>query len=198
MITPSGKNSMLDHLASLMTHYSLHSAFPGNTGASEISGGSPAYARRAASWNSASGGALDNSDTDVFDIPASTTVRWWGSWSALSGGTFYAYAPLGGSPKEFIVDVTANTIECPAHGFANGDRIVFYGDTVPGGLVEGTEYFVVGSTTDDFQVAGTSGGSAIDLTSQAGRGCLVSRIVPETFAAQGTYTLNDADIDANN
>jgi hypothetical protein len=66
---------MLDHLASLITFYSLHTDVVGSGSGGEVTGGSPAYARKAATWNAAAAGALDNSGTAVFDVPASTTVR---------------------------------------------------------------------------------------------------------------------------
>jgi uncharacterized delta-60 repeat protein len=41
----------------------------------------------------------------------------------------------------------------------------FKGSTLPGGLVAGQRYYVVGSTGSAFQLAATPGGTAIDLTS---------------------------------
>src|SRR5687767_1608272 len=80
---------MLDHLAGLAVYASLHTADPSTTGANEVTGGSPAYARKAITWNAASGGALDNNANPVFDVPAATTVTHAGLWSAVSAGTFY-------------------------------------------------------------------------------------------------------------
>lgn len=89
------KNVMLDAVvrgqapASSATHLSLHTGDPGVTGASEITGGSPAYARRTITWNAASGGSIDDNVVgSAFDIPAGTTVTHWGTWDALSGGNF--------------------------------------------------------------------------------------------------------------
>lgn len=94
------KNQMLDTLrtagapAIQATHYSLHTADPGATGTSEVTGGSPAYARKATAWNAASAGDLDNSNTPVFDVPAGTTVTHFGLWSLVSGGVFVGSGPL--------------------------------------------------------------------------------------------------------
>ncbi len=67
------------------THASLHTASPGSTGASEVTGGS--YARKAVSWTP---GASDgqNVGTATFDVPAGTTVTHVGLWSAVTAGTF--------------------------------------------------------------------------------------------------------------
>lgn len=71
-----GKNAMLNALGALAVYASLHTADPGENGASEVSGGSPAYARKGITWNAAANGAMDDSTTPapVFDIPAGTTV----------------------------------------------------------------------------------------------------------------------------
>lgn len=87
-------NAMLDHLGTLITFYGLHTDVVGSGSGGEVTGGSPAYARKAATWNAASGGSMDNSGTAVFDIPAGTTVKRLGFWSAASAGTFYGDAEL--------------------------------------------------------------------------------------------------------
>lgn len=91
VLSNNGKNVMLDALAGVAVFASLHSGDPGSTGANEISGGSPAYARKAITWNAASAGALDNNANPVFDVPAGTTVSYVGLWSAASGGTYYGH-----------------------------------------------------------------------------------------------------------
>jgi hypothetical protein len=90
----NAKHAMLDHLATLAVWASLHSADPSTTGANELSGGSPAYARKAITWNAAAAGALDNNANPVFDVPAGVTVAWAGLWSASSAGTFYGSADV--------------------------------------------------------------------------------------------------------
>jgi hypothetical protein len=190
MLTTSGKNQLLD--ATDITHLGAHSAYPGDAGSNELSGGSPAYARKAASWAAAASGSKATSNAQAFDIPAGTTVGWLAGWTALTVGACRAVAPLGGSPKRFQVDVTNNKILCEGHGYADGDRIVFYNGTAPTGLTAGTEYFVraqASADPDSFEVAATSGGAAIDITGQPGAGCVVSKIVPETFASQGTLNV---------
>jgi len=90
----AGKNKMLNELAGVAVYVSLHSGNPCDNGANEISGGSPAYARKSISWNSASGGAITASNQPQFDVPGGTTVSYVGFWSAASGGTFYGYADV--------------------------------------------------------------------------------------------------------
>lgn len=89
-----GKNAMLNALAALALYASLHDGDPGESGVNEISGGSPAYARKGNTWNAAANGSLDNSNAPVFDIPAGKTVKYVGFWSALTTGIFYGYAAV--------------------------------------------------------------------------------------------------------
>jgi hypothetical protein len=61
----------------------LFTADPGTSGSvtGEVTGGSPAYARKAMSWGAASSSAITGAP--VFDVPASTTVTYFGV--AVSG-----------------------------------------------------------------------------------------------------------------
>jgi hypothetical protein len=68
------------------THGSLHSADPGTTGTSEISGGSPAYARKSLTWTAGSTGTA--TATGVFDVASGTTPAWTGIWNAVTAGTY--------------------------------------------------------------------------------------------------------------
>jgi hypothetical protein len=90
-LVDAGKNVALDALGVAADFASLHTATPNASGSNEVSGGSPAYARKALTWAAASGGSMATSNTPVFDVPAGTTVAFVGLWSAGSGGTFYGY-----------------------------------------------------------------------------------------------------------
>lgn len=182
-LTAAAKNTMLDNWG--VSQLSLHTAYS-STGANEVTGGSPAYARQSVTFAAASSGAKATSNQPVFNVPISTTVRWVGKWISA---TFAGMEANGGSEKEFFVDISTDIVTCYGHSYANTNTIAFYGDSVPGGLVEGTVYFVRDATTDTFKVAATSGGAAIDLTSVPGAACVVSRIVEEVFSAQGTLTV---------
>lgn len=93
-LNDTAKNAMLDQLGTLVGYVSLHTADPGATGTSEVTGGSPAYARKAVTWASAATHSKSSNNTQVFDVPASTTITHLGYWSASSGGTFYGSRPL--------------------------------------------------------------------------------------------------------
>ncbi len=176
------------------THLSLHSAYS-STGTNELTGGSPAYARKAATWAAASGRSKATSASMVFDVAAGSTVRWVGLWDAVTAGNFLGMTPNGGgTPEAFVVPVIADdTLEAPGHGFSNVQMVVVWavpGVALPTGLAEGTVYHVRDATTDDLKLAATAGGAAIDITA-VGAGML-QRIVEETFGAQGTHTISSA------
>lgn len=195
MLTDATVNSMFDSvtfdLASLHTAYSA-------SGANEVTGGSPAYARKAITFAAAASRARAASTQPTFDVPAGTTVRFIGVWTN-SGTVFRGMFANGGTEKGFQIDATNNKVLCEAHGLVDGNNVVFYGGTVPGGLVEGTVYFVVGNTAadpDTFQVAATLGGAAIDLTTQPAAQCKFAKLVEESFGAQGTFQVQSLSVGA--
>lgn len=193
MLTDTTVNAMLDAIP--MDLVSLHTAYSAS-GANEVAGGSPAYARKAITMAAAASRARASSSSPVLDVPAGTTVRFIGLWTN-AGTVFRGMFANGGTEKGFQVDVTNNNVLCEAHGLANGDKVVFYGGTPPTGLTEGTVYFVVGSVLQDpdiFQVALTAGGAAIDITGQHTAQCKFSKIVEEAFGAQGTFTVSSLNL----
>ncbi len=193
-------NGMLDDLAARLDQASLHTAYS-NTGANEVTGGS--YARQAITWNASASGALNSSNAPSFSVPSGNTIRFIGFWStAESPDAFMGMLPNQQAgdvaPQRFVVDTAANTIEAPSHGFVADEGIVFIGGTAPGGLTEGTIYYVGNITTDDFQVQATQGASpfsAIGLSSQGDQDVRFWQVREEAFASDGTFNLTDADID---
>lgn len=194
MLTTAAKNAALDGL--LPADVSLHTAYS-STGANEVTGGSPAYARRAISFSAAASGTKSASSTPTLDVPAGTTVRFAGLWGLGSPSQFLGMYAIGGSEKEYWVHTLGSpsgVIACPSHGYSNGDQVVFYGGTPPTGLTEGTLYYVVTATTDTFGVSDTVGGPGIPITGYGDQECKVSKIVPEAFGSQGTLQISSASL----
>lgn len=193
----AAKHAMLDELATLITHLSLHDDYPGATGTNELSG--DGYAREPVTWGAASGGSIDMVESPAIDVPAGD-VAWYGLWSALTNGTFYGSVPAqGDSPGGYkalsVDDAGTDVIDSEAHGFSNADTVVVWGANLPAPLVEGTIYHVRDVATNSLKLAATAGGAAIDITA-LGDGSL-QLIVVETFAAPGVYTVTDVDLDVN-
>jgi hypothetical protein len=104
---PAELNWLADQQASRITHFSLHTAAAGSTGANEASGGS--YARQVADW--AAGGAVGPLGASL--QPATPGIAWGsvtfpaapaasylevGGWSAATAGTFRSSRPIVGGP----------------------------------------------------------------------------------------------------
>ena len=98
------------------TYVSLHTADPGTTGASEVTGGT--YARVTATWNAPSGGSVTNSNALSINLPASTTASYFGIWSASTAGTYYLGGALSPSvttgASAGIVTIAAGSISVSA------------------------------------------------------------------------------------
>ena len=92
-IVAAGASVMLTGLSTNAVFVSLHTA-DSSSGANEVTGGSPAYARQAITWTSPSVSAMSNSAQIVFNVPTGTTIRFLGYWSAATGGTFYGNRAL--------------------------------------------------------------------------------------------------------
>lgn len=192
MLTTTVINAMLDNQfpsGAGNTQLSLHTDYSA-TGANLHGSKTNANMSAAASRQKALSAAVDIS------VTATATIKWIGVWD--TGGTnFLAMFPNGGSDFTFQVDLTNNRIYCEGSGLATNDKIAFHGDTAPTGLTAGTTYFVVGTTAGDpdyIQVAATQGGSAIDITGQAAAGCLLSKIVEETYSSNGTHRISTLTI----
>lgn len=89
VMTAAYRNSIGDYGGGLITHIGLCIV-----NATEISGGNPAYARKAVTWAASSGGIIRPNADLTFDIPASTTVAMWKGYGASSGGTALGGAAL--------------------------------------------------------------------------------------------------------
>lgn len=201
-LTDAGRNNMLTGgLGNAITHISLHSGDPSTTGANELTGGSPAYARKAVTWNAAASGLRTQNGALVFDVPTGTTVYHVGFWTAITAGTFLGYFPVGAAAynvEAATFAASTDVFTSYAHGYSNDFRILVYDihtAGVPTGYTEGTVYFVVAAATDTFQLSATSGGAAVNGTTDGEVG--VQRCTPEVFAAQGTYTIADTALSLN-
>jgi hypothetical protein len=165
----------------------LHTGYPGLTGANEVSGGAPAYVAQAVGYNLSTAGEARNLVGSVnFNVPA-CTVRWVTLWEDAS---MLFVSPNGGAPREFGVDTGTNTLMVPAHGWLDGDKVVFYMSTPPAGIAAGTVYYVINAAPDSFKVATSPGGSEINITAQPADDCVVSRITETVYASQDTHTIS--------
>lgn len=148
-------------------------------------------ARSTAAWNAASNGTISpvnnitwgkrtdaGAQQDIMFLTLGDSSSGAGTariWGACGDATFAA--------RPFTAASTASdTVRICGHGLAADNRIAFFNyeafADLPGGLTEGTVYFVrsSGLTTDEFTIATTSGGTAVDITT-LGSGYAI-KIVP--------------------
>ena len=190
-------------------YVALFTAVPSDSGGgTECSGGS--YARKStagADWNAASGGQISNANALTFATPtadwapAGTPAVAFALFDASSAGNMLLWDWLGDHDYKPIMvdDAATDLIDCPAHGFAAGDRVIFtgeFGGTLPTGLSANTIYFVIASglVTDGFKVSTTAGGSAVDITA-IGSG-MVRKVVPSTIETGNTVQFGAGNLKA--
>lgn len=87
-INATGKNAMLDALGTQNGYASLHTASPATTSNELTTTGSPAYARKAITWASASAGSKAlNGTLPTFDVYSGATVACVGFCASGTRGT---------------------------------------------------------------------------------------------------------------
>lgn len=194
-LTTTGRNNVLTNGLTSYTHIGAYT----DLGTTEVAGGS--YARQAVTWTSASSGVRDNNATITVPIPAGTTVVVGSVHDASTAGNLNGIFQIGSTLRGVgtVVSAAGDAISSNGHGLANTNRVfvsTVAGESLPAGLSATTLYFVVGATTDTFQLSLTSGGSAVDITALGDLAWF--RTVPETFASAGNlvFAANALDVDA--
>ena len=76
------------------------------------------------------------------------------------------------------VDTGTDTLTSNNHGYPDGTAVLISSTvSAPGNIVQGIVYYVVGATTNTFQLATSAGGAAIDISS-AGSGTITMNYIP--------------------
>jgi surface protein len=104
-------------------------------------------------------------------VSGAYTVDWGdGTIQNFSSGTQANYeysfsdADLNNTNAPVTFQDSTDTVTRNSHGYTNGMTVSFSSITTTTGIVAGQIYYVVGATTNTFQVAATLGGSALPLT----------------------------------
>src|SRR5450759_5393602 len=103
-------------IAALGTRWAAHTADPGaaNTATAEVTGGSPAYARKAVAWNAAAAGVATQNGDVVIDIPAGTTVTFVSLWNTAGTVRYLKKAVTSesfGAQGTYTVKGTTSTLD---------------------------------------------------------------------------------------
>jgi len=130
----------------------------------------------------------------------STTITVENTVSIVAGMQLIGTGSPLTTPVAVTFQDTGDTVTLNSHGLENDDEVSFASITSTTGLDLNTIYYIINKTTNTFQVAATSGGSALPLTTD-GSGTMRHRtevvsIVPGTsvtvsrpMRASGTETL---------
>lgn len=86
--TAAMRGLLVDAYKAAATHGALYSTAPGATAGTELTGGTPAYARKPVSWGATSASAATATPL-VFDVAAGSSVAGFGFHSAVTAGTYY-------------------------------------------------------------------------------------------------------------
>ena len=86
--TTAMKNVLATQYGTTAAYIALYSTVPGASAGTELTGGSPAYARIASAWGAAANGVI-SSGPHVFNVASGSTVAGCGFHSASTGGTYY-------------------------------------------------------------------------------------------------------------
>lgn len=86
------KTDLATAFGNAAVYCSLHTGNPGTAGDYELTGGSPAYARVSLTWAPGTDGT--NTASATFNVPTNVTITYAALWTAQTGGTLLASAPL--------------------------------------------------------------------------------------------------------
>lgn len=93
MLNPTSRTAMANFYATQAPWCALTSTAPTATAGTEISGGSPAYARRASNWGAGANSAVVSTPA-AHDVPSGTTVAGVQYHSAQTAGTYWDGVPV--------------------------------------------------------------------------------------------------------
>jgi hypothetical protein len=164
-----------------------HSGYPGPDGsANELT--NSGYSRVAEGFT-AFGGVLS------LDAPVLITVEgaidWLSVWDADVAGNIVGICPLGGFGRRYCVDPATNVFSLPAHGFANDQAVVVYGDAAAEGLTLCTVYYARDVTTHTFTLTDVISDPAIDITDfPSAYLALISRYNVDTAVTERDVSIN--------
>jgi hypothetical protein len=85
--TVTQRNTLVDAYKTAAAFMAVYSTVPGATAGTELTGGSPAYARRASNWGATANSAATASPA-AFDIPSGATCAGIGFHTLATGGVY--------------------------------------------------------------------------------------------------------------
>lgn len=183
--TTAGRNAMLTAYTTTTKYASAMS----DLGTTEVTG----VTRQAVTWAASGSGQIQNSAQLTIPVGAGQTVQVASIHSAVSAGNTEAWYQIGSTVRgAATVLASTDVFTLNAHGLTTDDRVFFEaigGAALPTGISATTLYFVLASglTTSAFKVATTSGGTALDVTTDGD--VAFFKTVPQPFPSGGNLVL---------
>lgn len=178
---------------------STHSANPGATGANELTSGTGAAGRQNPTFANGGAGSDPSSSQVSIAVPGAQTIKWYGLWTARTGGTFLQGIPAVTGQALMATALNASsTIDCPGHGLTANTPVRLYTapnakSGVPVGLTSDTVFFVLTVlTADTFTLSATLGGTVITPGSSAGFFVYADATI--VFTTAGTLVINAGNL----
>lgn len=123
----------------------------------------------------------DGSTLKVIGSGSGGAVNYIDDGDAEAGNIFSTYALT----ESVTFQDTGDTVTLTSHGLQNGQRVSFSSITSTTGISTNTAYFVISAATNTFQLASTSGGSALALTTNGSGTMRRARPVTGTGGSPG-------------
>lgn len=184
--TDAAAQAQLDALVTAYPYLGLFTGVSTDAGSGFTEAAFTGYARVDSTglWSAASGSAPStkaNSGTIAFAAAGSigSDIIAWGLFDAATAGNlkFWSYlGNFGWKPATFSL-ASPGVIMLPAHGFANGDKVVGSAELGSTGTLTGltgTLLTVAGATTDTFNVGVNTGNTG---------GLMLRKVVPQSIVA---------------
>jgi hypothetical protein len=163
-------------------------------GGTEITGNGYARVQIGNNWGAPASGVTSNNTNLAFASasPSGYSIIGMKIMDASTGGNALFHRWLGVGHVIFTAKAADDTFTSHGHGLVNNDSVILKGSSLPAGASADTQYFVVGATTDTFQLSTTLGGSAINLTGN-GQG-FAHKVVPRTLLAGDNVKFDSGSI----
>ena len=106
----------------------------------------------------------------------------------------YNASTLVGTEAPVTFTDVGDLVTRTAHGYTDGMQVQFFNIVTTTGLVEGQFYFVINATANTFQVADTTGGTAVAITNNGTGQLLPYRIAVVTVTPQPAQTITQINL----
>lgn len=131
--------------------------------------------------------------------PDGNALRRWTGLGGFAEIIEYPELPTNNGDAQAVTIATTDIVSATAHGYSNGDPVVFASLAGGAGLTDGTKYYVRDVTANTFKVSATVGGAAVDVTTAytSGTVALKENLIGFAFDRRAIATMSGIPADFN-